>query len=263
MKALLQHLECAGLNSAHLVRAKRHASSDVFLEIHQHKIHYRSLKKVCVSLGVHPGRGIEIPFSSLSSLQEFKAALYAAWIATHDELYISRQRLTSLFGVSEDTLRRWEKRIGINVTYNVVKVHTADLEASQPYIPQDARLDQFDRLGQTYFWVYRGATYYRTVNQYQAHEFIRCRRGNTRKVAKAVNQAEIPVSDHGDGIDQSDQPNRVFFSNASTPQRYQERSGACMRGTTRSIRTPRGSSNLWAFSTLKPVSNNWILTENY
>jgi hypothetical protein len=45
-------------------------------------------------------------------LQRFKARLYAGWMAHREAPKIARATLETLFGVSADTLRNWEERLG-------------------------------------------------------------------------------------------------------------------------------------------------------
>jgi hypothetical protein len=249
--ALVAAMEAHGLSRRHLHRIQQHPQLSVFLTIHPDKIEYRSLKAVCLALQVKPGRSVYVPASCVGSLETFRAHLYAAWIAAHDCLLISRERLSGLFQVSPETLRRWERTTGVVVTYNVVEVGPTDAAAATAHLPQDARLDG-DRLDRVYTWEYQGHTYYQTVNRYAAPQLQRAATGNVKKVAKAV--SVLPVADHGDGTKR-----RIFYDRQTTPARYQEQPGASLRDTERTITTPRGPSRLWRFQRFRPAARRSVL----
>src|SRR5215213_9682574 len=139
-QALLSAMQRFDLNRLHLRRAKLHPKSTSFFSFHQSKIEYRSLEAVCLSLGVVPGRSVYIPTEAITSVEEFRATLYAAWIAGHDELYISREKLSNRFHISPDTQRRWERLLGVEITANVVEVAPPDEQTAEPYLPRDHRL---------------------------------------------------------------------------------------------------------------------------
>ena len=248
LAALLATMQRFGLNRLHLRRVKLHPKANLFFSVHPTKLAYRSLEAVCLALGVAPGRSIYIPAASIASTEAFRATLYAAWIAGHDHLPISRAKLAGLFKTSQDTLRRWEKLAGVEVTYNVVEVLPQDEQAAQPHIPQDARLAPFDRLDRRYTWTYKGKTYYRTVNRYAAPHLARARLGNVRKVTRSVHAAN-PDGDHGVGTRQ-----RVFFTARTTPAHYQEQPGASLRDQGQAIALPQGVSTLWRFHSWRPTA---------
>ena len=252
LSILLAALEAHGLNRHHLRRVRKMTKCQIFFTFHQTHIEYRSLVALCLNLGVTPGQAVSIPIGSISSTEQFHAALYTAWIARHDELYISRDRLSTLFKVSHDTQRRWERITGVEVTYNVIEVAKGDQEAAEAHIPKDARLDG-DRLGRAYVWEYQGSLYYQSVNCYSAPHFERRAVGNVRKVSRAV-RAAVPVEDHGDGTRR-----RVFYTERTTPANYQEKRGSCLRTQRRPINVPHGLGNLWRFSTTRPVARQEVL----
>lgn len=250
---LLRLLETHGLNRHMLRRLRRQSHCRLFLTFHATHVEYRSLEAVCRSLGVIPGRAVSIPTESISSTESFRAALYTAWIAGHDELYMSRERLSHLFNVSPDTLRRWERLTGVEVTQNVIEVAKSDQEAAEAHIPKDARLDG-DRLGRVYVWEYQGSLYYQSVNRYSAPHYERGAVGNVRKVSRAV-RAAVPVDIHGDGTRR-----RVFYTKRTTPTNHQEKQGACLRTQARPVSVPHGLANLWRFSKTRPVARREMLS---
>ncbi len=249
---LLQLLDAHGLNRHLLRRVRKQSGCRTFLTFHATHIEYRSLEAVCRSLGVLPGRAVSIPTESIESTESFRAALYTAWIASHDDLHMSRERLSALFGISADTQRRWERLTGVEVTHNVIEVAKGDQEAAEAHIPKDARLDG-DRLGRAYVWEYRGSLYYQSVNRYSAPHFERGCVGNVRKVSRAV-RAAVPVEDHGDGTRR-----RVFYTERATPTNHQEKSGSCLRTQRQPIHVPHGLANLWRYSKTKPVARQEML----
>jgi len=251
--ALLTAMHGFGLNRLHLRRAKLHPKSTAFFSFHKHKLEYRSLEAVCLALGVIPGRSINIPTQSIANTEAFRATLYAAWMAGHDDLHISREKLSKLFNISADTQRRWERLIGVDVAYNVVELAPQNEQTAEPYLPRDYRLSPSDREDRCYTWVYKGKTYYRTVNGYQARFLERARLGNVRKVTRRVHSA-LPDVDHGVGTRR-----RVFFSSRTTPDNYQEQPGASMRNQGRAVDLPQGVSALWSFHPWRPVTRKAAL----
>lgn len=245
-------MESVGLSSRILLRVRRTSESKTFFAVYPTHVEYRSLEAVCRSLGTTPGQSVFIPSSSLSHLEEFRAALYTAWIAGHDQLMISRERISALFGISPDTQRRWERLTGVEVTFNVIEVAKQDYEAAEAHIPTDHRLDG-DRLGRSYVWMYQGKYYYQSVNRYAVPHYQRGAVGNVRKVSRAV-RALLPVENHGDGTGQ-----RVFYTERTTPQRYQEKRGCSVRSKARVIDTPKSDASLWGFSQTRPVARQEVL----
>ena len=252
LDVLLVALAEQGLNRQLLRRTARQAGCSTFLTIHPTYVEYRSLTAVCRSLAVTPGRAVFIPRDAIQSTEHFRAALYTAWIAGHDSLYISREKLTALFDVSADTQRRWERLTGVEVTYNVIEVAASDQAAAEAHIPQDARLDG-DRMDRVYTWEYQGRIYYRTVNRYQAPHYDRGCVGNVRKVSRAV-RAAVPVEGHGDGTRR-----RVFYTARTTPANYQEKPESSLQAQRRVISTARGPASLWRFSRTRPVARREVL----
>ena len=258
--ALLVAMAEHGLHPSQLRRIRHHPQLSAFLTFYPHKIEYRSLQAVCTALQVEPGPSLYIPVECLASTETFRATLYATWIAGHESLLISRERLTALFQVSAATQRRWESLTGVLVTFNVVEVSENDAAAAAQHLPLDARLDQFDRLDRSYSWKYQGNLYYRTVNRYEAPSNLQLQRaatGNVRKVTRAVRHI-LPVDDHGDGTGHAER-RRIFYDGRTTPGNYQEAKGDCMRATPRRITTDRGRSALWQFSQWRPVDRRTAL----
>ena len=212
--------------------------SSPFTRIKLNTAHYRLSVPPCRS-----SRGKASIFLQPASLARKYSALLSMLhgFAGHESLLISRERLTALFQVSAATQRRWERLTGVLVTFNVVEVSASDAEAAAQHLPQDARLDQFDRLGRSYSWNYQGNLYYRTVNRYEAPsnpQLQRAATGNVRKVSRAVRHI-LPVDDHGDGTGHAER-RRIFYDRRTTPGNYQEAKGACMRATLRHLTTDRG-----------------------
>ena len=253
LEDLLKAMQCFDLNRLHLRRAKLHPKAYVFFSFHEAKIEYRSLEAVCLALCVIPGRSVYLPAECIASTEDFRANLYAAWIAGHDDLHISREKLSQRFNVSQDTLRRWEKLTGVEVTYNVVEVAAQDEQKAEPHIPRDYRLTPTDREDRCYTWTYKGKIYYRTVNRYQALFLERGRLGNVRKVTRRVH-ATKPDDNLGVGTRR-----RVFFTERTLPANYQEQPGISIRDKRIVVDLPQGVSSLWLFSPWRPVTRRQAL----
>lgn len=247
----LAAMSANGLNRSHLRRACKHPKSSAFFTLHANRIEYRSLEAVCLALGVMPGRSIYIPLASITGIETFRATLYAAWIAGHDALQISRDKLSELFQASADTQRRWEKLAGVTVAANIVEITPGEERAAAPHIPKDMRLD--DRLGRSYTWTYQGKTYYRTVNRYQASRLERAPLGNVRKVTRKLHAAK-PDVDHGVGTRR-----RVFFTARTIPSNYQEMPGASIRDRRKTVDLPQGASSVWRFHPWRPTTRRIAL----
>lgn len=260
-------MEAHGLNWHHLRRLRTQSSSRLFLTFHPTHLEYRSLEAVCRSLAVLPGRSVYLPTESIQSTESFRAALYTGWIAGQESgVMISRERLSALFGISADTQRRWERLTGVEVVPTVVEVSKGDLEAAEPHIPRDKRLDG-DRLGRSYVWEYQGSFYYQSVNRYgaphqDAPSYVRGAVGNVRKVSRAVRTVAqcavaecnvLPVEFHGDGTRR-----RIFYTERTTPANHQEQTGCSLRGQGRPVDVPHGLSDLWQFSRTKPVARREV-----
>jgi len=75
------------------------------------KVFLRGLRYLCENFHTPPGLPKEIPLKALKRLGTFKAFCYAAFFG-EEERIISRKTLSELYGVSEQTLRNWEKKVG-------------------------------------------------------------------------------------------------------------------------------------------------------
>ena len=247
-RQLLAAMAECGLGGRILRRVVQDPNSSIFFSVDKHRVFYRSLESVCLALGVEPGRPVLLPLECVSGMEAFRAHLYASWFAALPRgcAMISRERLSQLFGVSEDTQRRWEACSGLVVDFNVVEVQSDDENAAESRIPRDNRLD--DRLDQTYAWYYRGCLYYRTVNCYSAPEICRGAVGNTRRIGRVVRSVE-PVDVHGDGTRRE----RVFFHRRVASSNY--RIGDCIEATGYQCNPPQGRSGLLRFSRFRPAAS--------
>lgn len=228
--------------------------ADTFFTVYPDRLEYRGLTAVCAALGVAPGQSVYIGTFTLGSIEKFRANTYASWFTGRGEVHISRERLRELFGVSDVTMRRWERTAGVDVTFNVVEVLDADQPAAQEHIPQDARLDHLDRLGRTYTFDWHGKTVYRTVNGYQS-SYVKAKTGRTRKAAR-----EARVKGGEDSGAAARPRRRVFYPRDRMPAGYQMTPGACIvRPDQAVIATKRGISALWTFSRLRPATRRAAL----
>jgi len=73
------------------------------------KVFLRGLRYLCENFHTPPGYPKEIPLEALKRLGTFKAFCYAAFFG-EEERIISRETLSRLYGVSEQTLRNWERK---------------------------------------------------------------------------------------------------------------------------------------------------------
>jgi hypothetical protein len=76
-------------------------------------------------------------------LQRFKARIYAGWMAHREAPKIARSTLEALFGVSADTLRSWEDRLGrgtleVIPNYAQTAIDPKDDDTIVDYIPEHA-----------------------------------------------------------------------------------------------------------------------------
>jgi len=75
------------------------------------KVFLRGLRYLCENFHTPPGCPKAIPIEALKRFGTFKAFCYAAFFGT-EEMIISREMLSKLYGVSKQTLRNWEKKVG-------------------------------------------------------------------------------------------------------------------------------------------------------
>ena len=229
-------------------------SAGLFFALYPSRIEYRSQYLVCVALGIKPGRVHELRPADVRTIGRFKAACYAAWLSGDDPKQISRKNLVDLWNHGEDTLRRWERQMGVAVVANVVEVTPEQLGTSTApgpawqHIPRDERPD---REGQVYMWTDRlGRTFYRTVNSYQSFTPKRPR-GMSRKVVRRLNAQRQKGADSGGATDDAQ---RAFYDLRKEPSNYQLTPGTCLLSDEQIVTTARGVFAGWRFSRQRPVS---------
>jgi len=75
------------------------------------KVFLRGLRFLCENFHSPPGLPKEVPIEALKRLGTFKAFCYAAFFGEEEKI-ISRETLSRLYGVREQTLRNWERKVG-------------------------------------------------------------------------------------------------------------------------------------------------------
>jgi len=75
------------------------------------KVFLRGLRYLCENLHTFPGYPKQVPIEALKRLGTFNAFCYAAFFGEKEKI-ISRETLSKLYGVSKQTLRNWEKKVG-------------------------------------------------------------------------------------------------------------------------------------------------------
>lgn len=286
-RRFLKSLYLDGITRAHLrtADAKQRAifGRDVFFTVDGDRIHYRSLESVAAALAAAPSRSAYILKPGVRHLETFNAQIYAAWIGAGDgPKMASRARLEEIFGVSGQTLRRWEGIAGVDVTFNVVEVKLADAEIAARYIVEDDRPHKAEaaspiiearlRLENAtkaqpghaearpagYVFERDGRIFYRTVNTY-THKYVSGRTGRAKKAAKAAHRAAAGLlSDAGETHDKR---LRIFFDARRLNGRRAEDfvTGASVHaqadatGRQPAIRIQHGHAVLWQFSRSKPA----------
>jgi hypothetical protein len=187
-----------GLTTAHLRTARNHEQSSVFFILHEDKIELRSLLSVCTELRTVPGAATWIPARSMAGVESWRANLYGTYFAGPVPVNFARVTLEKMFGVDQNTLRRWERTIGlgtrINVNFNMVEVAEADADAAAEIIPEDHRLDRDSGIP---IFTIDGIDYYRWINTYKS--FYRCGlTGNTKKIGRAVKGKAVIFNPDGE-----------------------------------------------------------------
>jgi len=92
-----------------------------------------SQANIALALGFsgNPGRAVTLPIAAFEGrLSNFKAAVYAAYLAQQRRPTTSRTALAKLFGVSVPTLLAWEKKLGVQVLPRTIVADVPD--GSQP-----------------------------------------------------------------------------------------------------------------------------------
>lgn len=260
-RRFLKSLYLDGITRAHLRTAddKQRAifGRDVFFTVDGDRIHYRSLESVAAALAAAPGRSAYILKPGVRHLERFNALIYAAWIGAGDgPKMVSRARLEEIFGVSGQTLRRWESIAGVDVTANVVEVAPADAEIAAQYITEDDRPHKAEARPAGYVFERDGRIYYRTVNTYRS-KYVSGRTGRAKKAAKAAHRAAAGLlSDAGETHDKR---LRIFFDARRLNGRRHFVTGASVHaqadavGRQPAIRIQYGHADLWQFSRRKPA----------
>jgi hypothetical protein len=101
------------------------------------RLYLTSLEKLGKALGTVLGEAMYIDVAKISQLQIFKAYCYAAFYTRAKT--ISRWRLCQLYGVSRQTLVKWERLAGIQKTTNLGRKRVKELGDLEglPGIDQD------------------------------------------------------------------------------------------------------------------------------
>jgi len=131
------------------------------------------------------------------SLERWEASIYAGWICFREGVTIARETLSRLFGRDANTIRRWETaRLGKEISRYFNYVQCGDLERYSRVIPN-------------YHVPYVARVYYekkvckvvrvrwQLPNTYYSSTLSMNRKGQARKVRRAVNAEYPPVSKPG------------------------------------------------------------------
>ena len=191
-----------------------------------------------------PGmRPVYVPIRA--SLQEFRAELYAAWLQ-HRGAPLSRAALSTLFGVTEDTQRNWERylvkagRLEIKAAY--AKAHetrqgdTAQALAARDELPAHAfTYDVFVQpdKGEGNDWIKERRIAWRLPNLFITHDVREHSAiGQARKVRTAARAAlsalNRPVVDMANGgnageFDDREHRERCYHDNASAAEKARKK----------------------------------------
>lgn len=180
------------------------------------KIAYVGQKKLAAALGVTRAvRPQMICRGAAQSMGSFWPAVYAAWLAAVGDknggAWISRARLTELWGIGETQQRKWEQSEHVSVQHNVGRFITpAEGDESEDTKRILATLPR-DKDGESHSWERGEQTYYQTVNCYRPRFAMSTPMGATRKAAKYASDSTeaVEIVATARGKDQ-----RVFFSQA-------------------------------------------------
>lgn len=259
---LLRSLHLEGITKAHLrtAVAKQRAifGHDAFftVDVEHNRITYRSLEAIAAMLHAAPGRSAYILRPGIRSMEQFNASIYATWLHATGEAgrMISRAKLEEITGVSAQTLRRWEKAAGVEVTANVVELAEEDAEIAAEHITEDDRPHKAEAQPTGYIFRRGGRLYYRTVNQYAPQRIVTGNRGRAHKAAKAANRAAGGLSS-----DAAKKQDRIFFGPKHLSGRRQLVTGPSVHaqniaGRQPTIRIQHGTADLWSFSRMKPAA---------
>lgn len=118
------------------------------------RLYLSSLQNVGIALGTTLGDPVYVPTTKIQTLQKFKAANYAAFYAQGK--IISRGKLSKLYGVTKQTLIRWEKLAGIIKVTNLGKKTIKNKKDAE-------HLPGIDRDG---VWHWGDALYWQIPNTY-------------------------------------------------------------------------------------------------
>lgn len=134
------------------------------------RVYYVSAYRAGYLLETTLGNPIYAEFSKCNTIGKFRAQCYAAFFAR--PRMIGRARLQGLFGVSEQTLRNWERRAGISRSANIVKCIP----------PADGTGVPDGRAGGV--WFSGGYMYYQAVNTYQSRQEYAPRHSRDNKLLR-------------------------------------------------------------------------------
>jgi hypothetical protein len=153
----------ADLISLHLVdaqqidRALRDGLGIFWSRTESGDYHMISRAKVVIALGFEgkPGRAVWLPVEVFTGrLVNYKASIYAGYLAQLYKTTPSRDFLCELFGVSLPTLLDWEQRTGIHVRRRIVMADPANLEgATGDQGQQVAVWDELDANATSRTWI--------------------------------------------------------------------------------------------------------------
>jgi hypothetical protein len=117
-----------GVIDQHAIDRALKEGADLFWTWTGYNWHMTARSKVAAALGVdNPGKAVGLPVEALAGrLSNYKAHVYAAYLAQLRNPVRSRAFLSEQFGVSTPTLLEWERRTHVHVRPRFVQVERFD-----------------------------------------------------------------------------------------------------------------------------------------
>lgn len=156
---ILAYCEALGvMNQAQVDRALREGVGVFWSYSPRHRT-YKMISRAKVAAGLNfigsPGRAVILPAEAFQGrLSDWKATVYAAYLAQLRKVTPSREHLCSVFGVSLPTLLDWERRTGVKATARIVMtVPPAQIEGPADLATTAAASLEIDRCRTARTWI--------------------------------------------------------------------------------------------------------------
>jgi len=180
--------------------------------------HMNSRAKVILALGFEgkPGRAVWLPVGAFTGrLVNYKASIYAGYVAQLYQTTPSRDYLCEFFGVTVPTLLDWEQRTGIHVRQRIVMADPSNLEGATGDQGQLAAVyDELDAHATSRTWI-----------------TIRGPRGGIIAGRRLMNNANQPLDDYWDVTQEPAwETNAVPVLSWQTTNDYQSPLDVCASG---------------------------------